>query len=121
MSPQIRLYARPNAILSGSGDYALQITKRLLQFYEDYFKVKYSLPKLGKSRGESLDVFVTPRVPQFTRLPLLCSPWFVCCGKTSLDSHRLWLHSKPAFYLCFNSAYMPVVSLTEARNLELPL
>ncbi|XP_045071649.1 thyrotropin-releasing hormone-degrading ectoenzyme-like, partial [Coregonus clupeaformis] len=42
----IRLYARPNAIQSGAGDYALHITKRLLQFYEDYFKVKYSLPKL---------------------------------------------------------------------------
>ncbi|XP_038851336.1 thyrotropin-releasing hormone-degrading ectoenzyme-like [Salvelinus namaycush] len=47
----IRLYARPNAIQSGAGDYALHITKRLLQFYEDYFKVKYSLPKLGETRG----------------------------------------------------------------------
>lgn len=45
---QIRLYARPDAIQSGSGDYALQITKRLLNFYQNYFKVKYSLPKLGK-------------------------------------------------------------------------
>ncbi|KAJ8008843.1 hypothetical protein DPEC_G00082660 [Dallia pectoralis] len=34
----IRLYARPNAIQSGAGNYALHITKRLLQFYEDYFK-----------------------------------------------------------------------------------
>ncbi|MGH0136447.1 UNVERIFIED_CONTAM: hypothetical protein FKN15_049916 [Acipenser sinensis] len=42
----IRLYARPDAIQRGSGDYALHITKRLLGFYEDYFKVKYSLPKL---------------------------------------------------------------------------
>ncbi|KAG9333643.1 hypothetical protein JZ751_010765 [Albula glossodonta] len=42
----IRLYARPNAIERGFGDYALNITKKLLQFYEDYFKVKYSLPKL---------------------------------------------------------------------------
>ncbi|XP_076849857.1 thyrotropin-releasing hormone-degrading ectoenzyme-like, partial [Brachyhypopomus gauderio] len=42
----IRLYARPDAIQSGSGDYALHITKRLLHFYQDYFKVKYSLPKL---------------------------------------------------------------------------
>ncbi|KPP64599.1 hypothetical protein Z043_117035, partial [Scleropages formosus] len=42
----IRLYARPDAIGRGYGDYALNITKRLLQFYEDYFKVKYSLPKL---------------------------------------------------------------------------
>ncbi|XP_030641461.1 thyrotropin-releasing hormone-degrading ectoenzyme-like [Chanos chanos] len=51
----IRLYARPNAIESGSGDYALQITKRLLQFYEDYFKVKYSLPKL--------DLLAVPKHP----------------------------------------------------------
>ncbi|XP_076158732.1 thyrotropin-releasing hormone-degrading ectoenzyme-like [Alosa pseudoharengus] len=51
----IRLYARPNAIMSGSGDYALQITKRLLQFYEDYFKVKYSLPKL--------DLLAVPKHP----------------------------------------------------------
>lgn len=49
---QIRLYARPDAIASGAGDYALHITKRLLGFYQDYFKVQYSLPKLGKlSRG----------------------------------------------------------------------
>lgn len=66
--PQIRLYARPNAISSGSGDYALQITKRLLQFYEDYFKVKYSLPKLGKSRGETLAVFVTQQCPNYLSL-----------------------------------------------------
>lgn len=45
---QIRLYARPDAIASGAGDYALHITKRLLGFYQDYFKVQYSLPKLGK-------------------------------------------------------------------------
>lgn len=46
--PQIRLYARPDAIASGAGDYALHITKRLLGFYQDYFKVQYSLPKLGR-------------------------------------------------------------------------
>ncbi|KAL6082477.1 hypothetical protein STEG23_037037, partial [Scotinomys teguina] len=42
----VRLYARPDAIRRGSGDYALHITKRLIEFYEDYFKVPYSLPKL---------------------------------------------------------------------------
>ncbi|MBN3324836.1 TRHDE protein, partial [Atractosteus spatula] len=52
---RIRLYARPNAIQRGSGDYALHITKRLLQFYEDYFKVKYSLPKL--------DLLAVPKHP----------------------------------------------------------
>ncbi|XP_029104716.1 thyrotropin-releasing hormone-degrading ectoenzyme-like [Scleropages formosus] len=51
----IRLYARPNAIERGSADYALQITKRLLHFYEDYFKVKYSLPKL--------DLLAVPKHP----------------------------------------------------------
>ncbi|XP_039617849.1 thyrotropin-releasing hormone-degrading ectoenzyme-like [Polypterus senegalus] len=51
----IRLYARPDAIQRGSGDYALHITKRLLEFYEDYFKVKYSLPKL--------DLLAVPKHP----------------------------------------------------------
>ncbi|KAF7694107.1 thyrotropin-releasing hormone-degrading ectoenzyme-like isoform X2 [Silurus meridionalis] len=51
----IRLYARPDAIQSGSGDYALQITKRLLNFYQNYFKVKYSLPKL--------DLLAVPKHP----------------------------------------------------------
>ncbi|XP_078534293.1 thyrotropin-releasing hormone-degrading ectoenzyme [Lissotriton helveticus] len=51
----IRLYARPDAIRRGSGDYALNITKRLLEFYEDYFKVPYSLPKL--------DLLAVPKHP----------------------------------------------------------
>uniref|UniRef100_A0A1A8LAF5 Thyrotropin-releasing hormone-degrading ectoenzyme n=2 Tax=Nothobranchius pienaari TaxID=704102 RepID=A0A1A8LAF5_9TELE len=51
----IRLYARPDAISSGAGDYALHITKRLLGFYEDYFKVQYSLPKL--------DLLAVPKHP----------------------------------------------------------
>ncbi|XP_067110844.1 LOW QUALITY PROTEIN: thyrotropin-releasing hormone-degrading ectoenzyme-like [Osmerus mordax] len=51
----IRLYARPDAIASGAGDYALHITKKMLQFYEDYFKVKYSLPKL--------DLLAVPKHP----------------------------------------------------------
>ncbi|KAG8005475.1 Thyrotropin-releasing hormone-degrading ectoenzyme [Nibea albiflora] len=49
----IRLYARPDAISSGAGDYALHITKRLLGFYQDYFKVQYSLPKLASLFSES--------------------------------------------------------------------
>ncbi|XP_047245836.1 thyrotropin-releasing hormone-degrading ectoenzyme-like isoform X5 [Girardinichthys multiradiatus] len=51
----IRLYARPDAISSGAGDYALHITKRLLGFYEDYFRVQYSLPKL--------DLLAVPKHP----------------------------------------------------------
>ncbi|XP_029283871.1 thyrotropin-releasing hormone-degrading ectoenzyme-like [Cottoperca gobio] len=50
----IRLYARPDAISSGAGDYALHITKRLLGFYQDYFKVQYSLPKLGSFNGSAV-------------------------------------------------------------------
>uniref|UniRef100_A0A8C1PC46 Aminopeptidase n=1 Tax=Cyprinus carpio TaxID=7962 RepID=A0A8C1PC46_CYPCA len=55
VADNIRLYARPDAIQSGSGDYALHITKRLLQFYQDYFKVKYYLPKL--------DLLAVPKHP----------------------------------------------------------
>ncbi|XP_077194949.1 thyrotropin-releasing hormone-degrading ectoenzyme isoform X2 [Paroedura picta] len=51
----IRLYARPDAIRRGSGDYALNITRRLIEFYEDYFKVAYSLPKL--------DLLAVPKHP----------------------------------------------------------
>ncbi|XP_056445378.1 thyrotropin-releasing hormone-degrading ectoenzyme-like [Gadus chalcogrammus] len=51
----VRLYARPDAIASGAGDYALQITRRLLGFYQQYFNVKYSLPKL--------DLLAVPKHP----------------------------------------------------------
>lgn len=51
----VRLYARPDAVASGAGDYALHITKRLLGFYQDYFKVQYSLPKL--------DLLAVPKHP----------------------------------------------------------
>ncbi|XP_060746066.1 thyrotropin-releasing hormone-degrading ectoenzyme-like isoform X2 [Tachysurus vachellii] len=51
----IRLFARPDAIQSGSGDYALHITKSLLNFYQDYFRVTYPLPKL--------DLLAVPKHP----------------------------------------------------------
>ncbi|XP_077355556.1 thyrotropin-releasing hormone-degrading ectoenzyme-like isoform X1 [Festucalex cinctus] len=51
----IRLFARPDAIASGAGDYALHITKRLLAFYQDFFQVQYSLPKL--------DLLAVPKHP----------------------------------------------------------
>eukprot|EP00062_Callorhinchus_milii_P018000 gi/632971000/ref/XP_007901957.1/ PREDICTED: thyrotropin-releasing hormone-degrading ectoenzyme [Callorhinchus milii] len=51
----VRLYARSDAIERGSGDYALNITKRLLEFYEGYFNVSYSLPKL--------DLLAVPKYP----------------------------------------------------------
>uniref|UniRef100_A0A9J7XQW4 Aminopeptidase n=1 Tax=Cyprinus carpio carpio TaxID=630221 RepID=A0A9J7XQW4_CYPCA len=88
----IRLYARPDAIQSGSGDYALHITKRLLQFYQDYFKVKYSLPKLdllavpkhpyAAMENWGLSVFVEqkilldPDVSSFSYQMELCHQWF---------------------------------------------
>ncbi|XP_053505705.1 thyrotropin-releasing hormone-degrading ectoenzyme-like [Ictalurus furcatus] len=51
----IRLFARLDAIQSGSGDYALHITKSLLDFYQDYFRVTYPLPKL--------DLLAVPKHP----------------------------------------------------------
>ncbi|XP_068611631.1 thyrotropin-releasing hormone-degrading ectoenzyme-like [Brachionichthys hirsutus] len=51
----VRLFARPDAVSGGAGDYALHITKRLLEFYGDYFKVPYSLPKL--------DLLAVPKHP----------------------------------------------------------
>lgn len=51
----VRLYARPDAIASGAGDYALDVAKRMLGFYQDYFQVEYSLPKL--------DLLAVPKHP----------------------------------------------------------
>ncbi|XP_072915754.1 thyrotropin-releasing hormone-degrading ectoenzyme-like isoform X2 [Hemitrygon akajei] len=51
----VRLYARPDAIEQGSGDYALNITKKMLKFYEQYFNINYSLPKL--------DLLAVPKFP----------------------------------------------------------
>ncbi|KAI5618054.1 thyrotropin-releasing hormone-degrading ectoenzyme isoform X1, partial [Silurus asotus] len=51
----IRMFARPDAIENGSGDYALHITKSLLNFYQDYFRVTYPLPKL--------DLLAVPKHP----------------------------------------------------------
>ncbi|XP_069758954.1 thyrotropin-releasing hormone-degrading ectoenzyme-like [Narcine bancroftii] len=51
----VRVYARPNLIQQGSGDYTLHIAKRLLEFYEDYFNISYSLPKL--------DLLAVPEFP----------------------------------------------------------
>ncbi|XP_076012190.1 aminopeptidase N-like isoform X2 [Genypterus blacodes] len=41
----IRIWARRNAITAGQGDYALNVTGPILQFYEQYYKVKYPLSK----------------------------------------------------------------------------
>ncbi|XP_061524305.1 thyrotropin-releasing hormone-degrading ectoenzyme-like isoform X2 [Phycodurus eques] len=51
----IRLFARPDAVADGAGDYSLHIAKRLLGFYQDFFQVQYSLPKL--------DLLAVPKHP----------------------------------------------------------
>ncbi|XP_061732049.1 aminopeptidase N-like isoform X2 [Nerophis ophidion] len=42
---QVRVWARRKAIEDGQGDYALNITGRILQFYERYYNIAYPLPK----------------------------------------------------------------------------
>lgn len=46
---QIRIFARKPAIDAGQGDYALNITGKILNFFEDYYGVPYPLPKSGES------------------------------------------------------------------------
>uniref|UniRef100_A0A3Q3VN26 Aminopeptidase n=1 Tax=Mola mola TaxID=94237 RepID=A0A3Q3VN26_MOLML len=41
----IRIFARRTAIAAGHGQYALNITGTILQFFEDYYNVSYPLPK----------------------------------------------------------------------------
>ncbi len=40
------MWSKPDAI--DSVDFALDVAKRTLEYYEDFFKVSYPLPKLGK-------------------------------------------------------------------------
>ncbi|XP_061819782.2 aminopeptidase N-like [Nerophis lumbriciformis] len=42
---RVRVWARRKAIEDGQGDYALNITGRILQFYERYYNIAYPLPK----------------------------------------------------------------------------
>ncbi|XP_061525821.1 aminopeptidase N-like isoform X1 [Phycodurus eques] len=42
---QVRVWARRKAIADGHGDYALNVTGKILQFYERYYKAPYPLPK----------------------------------------------------------------------------
>lgn len=46
---QVRIWARRKAIEDRQGDYALNVTGRILQFYEQYYNAKYPLPKSGGS------------------------------------------------------------------------
>ncbi|XP_061414451.1 aminopeptidase N-like [Lethenteron reissneri] len=42
---QIRIWARPQAVYDGQADYAINITGNILNFFADYYKVAYPLPK----------------------------------------------------------------------------
>ncbi|XP_054626933.1 aminopeptidase N-like isoform X1 [Dunckerocampus dactyliophorus] len=42
---QVRVWARRKAIEDGQGDYALNVTGHILQFYERYYNTAYPLPK----------------------------------------------------------------------------
>ena len=44
------MWSKPDAI--HSVDFALDVAKRTLQYYEDFFKVPYPLPKLGRLKTE---------------------------------------------------------------------
>ncbi|XP_077477080.1 aminopeptidase N-like isoform X1 [Stigmatopora argus] len=42
---QVRVWARKKAIADGQGDYALNVTRPILKFYERYYNAPYPLPK----------------------------------------------------------------------------
>ncbi|XP_078283626.1 aminopeptidase Ey-like [Rhinoraja longicauda] len=43
--PLIRIWARKQAIAQGQGEYALNVTRPILNFFEQYYNVSYPLPK----------------------------------------------------------------------------
>lgn len=46
---QVRIWARRTAIEAQQGNYALNVTGSILQFYEQYYNATYPLPKSGRS------------------------------------------------------------------------
>lgn len=44
----LKTYARGDAVKAGHADYAAQTTKKILEFYETTFGLRYPLDKLGK-------------------------------------------------------------------------
>ena len=44
---QVRIWARRQAIAEGQGDYALNVTGAILNFYEHYYNTSYPLSKSG--------------------------------------------------------------------------
>lgn len=45
---QIGIWARPSAIDEGHGDYALNVTGPILNFFAQHYNTAYPLPKSGK-------------------------------------------------------------------------
>jgi len=45
---QIRIWARPSAIDEGHGDYALQVTGPILNFFAQHYNTAYPLEKSGE-------------------------------------------------------------------------
>lgn len=48
---QIRIWGRPEAITEDQGEYALQVTGPILNFFEKHYNTAYPLPKSGACRG----------------------------------------------------------------------
>jgi aminopeptidase N len=46
---QIRIWARKQAIAEGQGDYALEKTGPILEFFENYYSSSYPLTKSGNT------------------------------------------------------------------------
>ncbi|XP_030045544.1 aminopeptidase Ey isoform X1 [Microcaecilia unicolor] len=44
-TPQIRIWAREKAINESQGEYALNVTGKILNFFDQYYNVRYPLPK----------------------------------------------------------------------------
>lgn len=47
-SLQIRIWARPSAIAAGHGQYALNVTGRILNFFAQHYNTAYPLEKSGE-------------------------------------------------------------------------
>ena len=43
----VRVCGRSEVVSTGQLDYALESASKLIKFYEDYYGVKYPLPKIG--------------------------------------------------------------------------
>ncbi|XP_058502629.1 aminopeptidase N-like [Solea solea] len=54
-SVTIRTFARPEATAAGHAHYAANITGKILSFYEKYFQIDFSLPKLDQVALPDLD------------------------------------------------------------------